>query len=320
MQPPGQLAQHLLDAAITLLKRPGVYWPIIVAAVGIIAPWVRKWRHKWRSLARARAVRDWLSVQATIDVVSVAERHDDKKLYYDAVLTYFYRRPDLQMGEYEREFSQKPAAKQWTEQFKGRQVTIHVNPQNPAESFLLDSDLEGLDAHLAPSIEAPATIEMLPELPHGYHLFCALSELLSIAGLAGSAVLLSISIATGNSVRPHWVLWTGATMFAITWVSMFVVQFHFRGNESARSFLRTYTLWCPAWMRWSLKVSGAAFFLFLVLQQFRADLPSILQLWMKGLAPHMPYIFACWGFLLSASFHMAVLRSQEEARLPYSNA
>jgi hypothetical protein len=319
MQPPGQFAQHIFDAAIALLKRPGVYWPFIAGAVGMIAPWVRKWRRKWRSLAQARTVRDWLSVQATIDVVSVAERQEDKKRYYAAVLTYFYRRLDLQMGEYEREFSQRPAAKQWADQFKGRHVTVHVNPENPSESFLLDCDLQGLDAHLAPSIEAPS-IETLPALPHSYYLFCELSELLSIAGLATSAVLLSVSIATGDRVRQHWVLWAGAAIFAITWLSMFVVQLHFRGNESAKSFLHTYTLWCPAWMRWGLKVSGAAFGLFLILGRFRADLPLVLQPWMNGFAPHMPYVVACWGFLLSASFHAAVLRSQEEGRIPGGGA
>jgi hypothetical protein len=314
MQPLTQPAQQLLKAVFKLLMRPEIVWPIIAAWSGFNLPWIRRWRQR----SKTRRVRDWLSVPAAIDVVSVVERTVDKRHYYAATLTYFYRRPELQMGEYEREFQQKTPAQEWVKQFKGRQVVVHVNPKNIAESILLDSDLDGLETHQAPSASAPR-LDAPPSLSHGYHFVCAIGELVSIAGLAMSAVLLWASVASGGKFRAVGLLWAGGAMLAVAFLCFLVAWLHLRGEESARSFLHTYKLWCPAWMQWSLKISGVAFGLVYILGQLIANLPSFLELWMKGLVPHFPYILGCWAFLLCASFHTAVLRSQEQVMLPATN-
>jgi hypothetical protein len=310
MQSHAQLAHHLLDAIFRLLKRPDYLWLIVAAVGGMIAPWFRKWQRQ----AKARTVRDWLAVSATIDVVSVVERLQDKKHYYAAVLTYFYHRPDLQMGEYEREFPTKPVAKQWANQFKGRSVMVHVNPNNPADSFLLESDLEGLETHLMSSAEVPAAIETPPPaFPLSYRFFSALGEVLSFAGLATGIVLLALSYISGGKMHQPWFLWTGTTNFFLTILFMYAVQFHVHFTE-AHSFLSNYKQWTPAWMQWSSRVTVASCFLLFFLHLLSADLPLTMQLWMEGLAPLLPYLFASWSFLFSASFHTAILRSQEQVQ------
>ena len=315
MQPPAQLAQDLLKAVFKLLMRPEIVWPVIAAWGGLNLPWVRRWRQR----RKARSVRDWLSVPAAIDVVSVAERTVNKRHYYAATLTYFYRRPELQMGEYEREFQQKTPAQEWVKQFKGRQIVVHVNPKNIAESVLLDSDLDGLETHLAPGASAPK-LDAPPSLAPGYRSVCAVGELVSLAGLAMSAVLLWASVASGGKFRTVWLLWTGGAMLAVALLSFLVVWVHLQGDDSAKSFLHTYKLWCPGWMQWSLKISGVAFGLVYILGQLIANLPPAMELWMKGLVPHLPYILGCWAFLLCASFFTAVQRSQEQVQLPVSAA
>jgi hypothetical protein len=314
MLAPAQLAHHLLDDAFKLLKRPDYIWLIFGAVSGLCAPWVRKWQKQ----VKTRTVRDWLSVSASIDVVSVAERRDDKKHYYAAVLTYFYRRPDLQIGEYEREFPTKAAAQQWVKQFKGRSVMVHVNPQNPADSFLLDSDLEGLDTHHTHGMAAPTAIVMPPALPPGYRFLCGLGEVLSIAGVATCAVLLAMSHSTGGKMHQQWIFWAAGSMLVFTFVSMYAVQFNIHFTES-HNFLSNCKQWTPAWMRWSLKISVALFIPLLFLDRLSVNLPPALQLWMDGLASRLPYLLAGMVFLFTASFHSAILRSQELVQLPVSD-
>ena len=250
-----------------------------------------------------------------MNAVSVADRLDGKRRYYAAVLTYFYRRSDLQMGEYEREFAQKVAAQEWVKQFKGRQVMVHVNPKNPADSFLLDSDLDGLDLHLEPRAQERARLELPPVLSHRYRFFSALGEQLSIVGLAGSAVVLAMSIATGGKSYSWWLLWTGGAMLAIAFLSMIVLTIHLEDDDKATYFLRTYKVWTPAWMRWSLKYFDNCLCCFWCIDLPPDSICLIRILGSKSLTPHLPCIFGCWGFLLCASFLTAVQRSQEQAGL-----
>jgi hypothetical protein len=326
MLAPAQHAHTLLDDAFTLLANPWLYWPVIAAVCGVAARQLRKVRRRTKKHTVARSVRGWQAAPAVIDVVSVSYHYDpDLKEYYVAALTYFYRHPELETGDYVREFPLKASAKQWVEQFKGRQVMVHVNPKNPAESVLLDSDLEGLETHQAPGAEVPAQhnqsltpLDPLPTLQPRYRFLCSLGELLSIAGLAGSAVLFAVSVAGGGLKCPHWLLWTGGSMLAIAFLLILLVQSQFRGNRSARSALRTYRPWYTAWVRWSPEASAAAFGLLAIAERHRADLPAALQHWMARLDAHSPYIVGCLGFLLSASFFSAVQRSQEQVHLPAS--
>lgn len=300
-----------MDDIFRLLKRPDHIWLIIPAISGIFAPWIRKGKRK----AKSRLVRDWPCLPAAIDVVSAAERHDDKKHYYAAVLTYFYRRPDLQIGEYEREFPTKAAALDWVKQFKGSSVMVHVNPKDAADSFLLESDLEGLETHRTASESVPADIETPPTFPPSYRFISALGEALCLAGLATCAVLFAVSFTHGGKMHQPWFLWAGGAIFVLTILFMYAVQFHVHFTES-HNFLSNYKHWTPTWMRWMLHLSIPAFVVLLILSRLHFDPATALQQWMDRLAPSLPYLLASWSFLFGASFYTAIQRSQEQVRLP----
>jgi hypothetical protein len=146
-----------------------------------------------------------------------------------------------------------------------------------------------------------------------------LGEQISIAGLAASSILLMLSLVRSGRVCPHWLLWTGGAMLVISFLIMIVVQFQCRSDESVKFLVRSYRQWTPAWMRWSLQISTVIFFLLWFMDHIRADLPMPVQLWMKSIEPHFPYFLGCWGFLVCASFHTAILRSQELVQLPVSD-
>jgi hypothetical protein len=60
---------------------------------------------------------------------------------YLATLTYFYRNPDLQTGDYCRMFDTKEEGEAWAASFKGRTVFVHVNPRDPSQSVLRTEEL-----------------------------------------------------------------------------------------------------------------------------------------------------------------------------------
>jgi hypothetical protein len=116
---------------------------LAVAAVGIAA---RYWRFfvQWLNGIRGR---DWAPVSVVIDVVSVIEqteqnRYGDEYIVgYLATLTYFYRYPELQMGEYSRMFDDEQDAQAWAASYKGRAVMVHVDPRDPSHSVLRKEEL-----------------------------------------------------------------------------------------------------------------------------------------------------------------------------------
>jgi hypothetical protein len=93
--------------------------------------------------------RDWPTVSAVIDVVSVAFIEDDTpgmKAYpdlssYKATLTYIYNNPEQQMGDYSRSFGKKEDAEAWANSYKGETVKVHVDPRDPTRSVLREEDL-----------------------------------------------------------------------------------------------------------------------------------------------------------------------------------
>jgi hypothetical protein len=308
--PQASYAHHFLSIPVRLLKEPGTLFALIVVVAGILA---RQWS-KLRFLLTSSVARNWPTVSAAIDVVSVAERlADDKTTEYVATLSYFYRNPELQMGEYERVFHLKSVASTWAEQFKGRQALVHVNPERPEESVLLKSDVAAMTLRPDLSTEDAIWMEKLPLLPARYRLLAVIAELVSLAGLAASAVLLGSSIATGGRAVPAWTYWTGGAMFAFTAAATWLIELRTSDKGSFESFLKNFRLWCPAWMRWGLSLSGTIVCIVWFLSVIRADLPEEVEHWLVGTAPHLPYIWGCWGFLGSAAFHAALLRSQEDA-------
>jgi hypothetical protein len=93
--------------------------------------------------------RDWPTVSAVVDVVSVAFCEDNTLRlkadlsfpYYLATLTYIYQNPEQQMGDYSRRFGDKDEAEAWANSYKGSTVMVHVDPYNPTRSMLRKEDI-----------------------------------------------------------------------------------------------------------------------------------------------------------------------------------
>jgi len=233
---------------------------------------------------------------------------------FAGVLTYFYRNPELQVGEYERMFPSKPEAERWVEQFRHRTVMVHVNPARPRDSCVLDSDLEGLDLHLPQSAETAAAVTPSPLIGATYRSLCAFGEIVSTAGIAACAVLLAVRLVTHTNEPPSLFYWLGGAMFAFSAICAIAVWLHLKNDEAGKAFLHTLPQWSPAWLRWSLKVSGLLLGLLPFVHSFSPSSFSFLRPFFKGIAPSLPYLVGCWGFLVTAAFHAAILRSQEEIR------
>jgi hypothetical protein len=316
-----QSVEQLLRAFTRLLTEPRFWGPLIVVAAGASQRWYRKIRVR----AKARSGSGWPTVSAVIDVVSVsAKTVVQDGVGFVASITYFYRNPELQTGDYRREFASKEEAKQWVSRFKGRSVFVHVDPRDPANSVLLDKDLAGLDIEKPFRPETPPTAtpiqadglssDQVPQiLSPGYRLLCGLAELASTAGLATCAVLLTISLATHGRHRPHTFYWICGAMLACSLLAGLVVYIHLMRSEQGRWLIKSNRRWAPAWMRWSLKVTAVLItFVLPALNLFREALQPYVGPMMKIFAPYAPYVLFGWIFLVSAAFQGAILRSQEE--------
>jgi hypothetical protein len=96
--------------------------------------------------------RDWPIVPAVVDIVSVAYCEPGSPSlylksvaydpYYQATLTYTYRYPDEQMGDYSRSFGgSKENAEAWANSYKGETIKVRVDPSDPTRSILREEDL-----------------------------------------------------------------------------------------------------------------------------------------------------------------------------------
>ena len=118
--------------------------PFIVAFIAFSVV-TRYWRFFAQWLGGIRG-RDWSRVSAIIDVVSVIQQTEQGRggeyvVGYLATLTYFYRNPELQMGEYSRLFDEEADAQVWAASYKGRTIMVHIDPRDPTKSVLRKEDL-----------------------------------------------------------------------------------------------------------------------------------------------------------------------------------
>ena len=90
--------------------------------------------------------RKWPTVAAVVDLVSVQKRESSGRggftyVSYIAKLTYMYRSPEWQKGNYEKSFQSEDEAQAWANSYKGSTVKVHVDPRDPAHSVLRKEDL-----------------------------------------------------------------------------------------------------------------------------------------------------------------------------------
>jgi hypothetical protein len=301
----------LFDDILHLLSRPEIYGLLFAFVGGALS-------RSWRKAKRARKGKTgnfWPTVAATVDLATVAKRMDgEKKPFWLVTLSYFYRQPELQMGEYEREFQVESEARQWASQFKGRLVTVHVNPANNSDSVLLDGDLEGMTAPTSIVPESSGEEKQTPILPPNSLYACTAAQLLSIIGLAISSVLLVVSLASGGKVQSVGAMWAGGVVLGMAVLATIFTIAGFSRSGSKESFWRSYRNWCPAWMRWCVEGAGAGICTFWVLDAFRSELPGVLRHGTPAFGPSLALLAAFWCFLGLTAFHAALLRSQEEVR------
>ena len=297
-----------------MLRDPGM----LMAVLATVTAFVLRFWHGVKRRALDVEGRNWPAIDATIDVVSVVEvLSREETIGYDASLTYFYRNPELQVGEYVRPFPLKAAAENWVEQFKSRHVVVHVNPKKPAESVLLEDDLLAITIQPAPALNEALRMEKVPELQRGYRLLAAFSEIVGMAGLAASAVMFCICLRRGGERTESWILWSLGGALAFTAVSMYALILRAEDEDEYRSFSLRYSIWCPAWMRWALTAFGG---LFAVLWLTSKIDPGLARYLLLGTGSLFPLIFMCWGLLVTTGFHLAVVRSQMHRRPVYEEA
>ena len=118
----------------------------ILAVVVAVSFAVYHWRFfvQWLNGIRGR---DCPAVSAVVDLVDVVEQRQATGkgdiVYYLATLTYFYRNPELQTGDYSRLFSydEEDEAQAWAASYKGSTIKVHVDPRDPSRSVLRKEDL-----------------------------------------------------------------------------------------------------------------------------------------------------------------------------------
>ncbi len=141
------IASFLISGGGPLTRNEIILFSLVVGTGLLIAIcWgaVEEWIERTRG-------RNWPTVSAVIDIVSVAFIEDDSLIppsqpsldssHYKATLTYTYNNPEQQMGDYSRDFASKEDAEDWANSYKGETVKIHVDPRDPTRSLLREEDL-----------------------------------------------------------------------------------------------------------------------------------------------------------------------------------
>ena len=132
-------------ASIILRGSPYDWYALpVVLAGGIAAVVPFYWRFFIQWLQGKRSA-TWPTTSAVIDIVSLSDEYDSRgrMVGYLCTLTYFYRNPELQSGEYCRSFptDERAEAEAWAASYKGTSVTIHVDPRDPTRSVLRREEL-----------------------------------------------------------------------------------------------------------------------------------------------------------------------------------
>lgn len=123
-----------------------------IVLIGLVQVGVNAWPDlvKWWE---EKCARDWPMVPAVIDLVTTATWEQDKPLAgggpptptiyeHKALLTYSYRNPEPQSGDYSRSFGSDDDAKDWADSCKDLKVMVRVDPRDQARSVLRAEDID----------------------------------------------------------------------------------------------------------------------------------------------------------------------------------
>ena len=257
-------------------------------------------------------VREWPTTSALIDVVSVVEesqreRGGDKTTGYAATLTYFYRNPELQIGEYKRIFQLAFEAQVWAAKHKGKNVVVHVNPRDPSDSELLIEDLEGLTHIPELGIDAALYLEQLPRLNRAWLFVSGLSELVAVAGI-------SLTVIKLGHRGEQWITFALIYMSIFNFVSTILITYHLDESTGYQAIFRSYKRFCPAWMKWGVSLSGALLIVLLTAEGLMGFLPEAKQRFIYAADQYFPYMLSFWCFFSSAGLHAVILRAQTQTQ------
>ncbi|HWA94404.1 MAG TPA: hypothetical protein VG844_07355 [Terracidiphilus sp.] len=296
---------------IDVFERLGV--PIIILLVAPAYHGIKTLIRRWGT----GPARGWPTISAVIDVVSVSEViHEGQygsaeTTGYKATLTYFYRNPELEMGEYTKYFSLEGAAKRWTAGFKGKNVLVHVNPKDPSDSVLLKSDMEGFEDPAQQGLDEQLQLEEFPLLPRKYVVLSSISELIALVGICLTAAGVWLR---WNHRTPTWLTITLIIMVAFNAVTAWIVTYRADDSHRFQSMLHSYKRYCPIWMRWGVNITGGLVFVTWLAAELRELLPTHAEHWLAMEFVYWNYLLAMSVFMTTGATHAAVLRSQEFAQ------
>lgn len=146
------VAALLVSVAFDWHRTLGLASAVLILLIIVTASTLKRrrfWRFATQSLSQ-RQGRDWPRVSASVDVVSVVPQTEPIRGYavetvgYLVTLTYFYRTPELQTGDYSRMFDKEEDAHAWAASIKGRNIEIRVDPNDPSHSIVRNDELPSL--------------------------------------------------------------------------------------------------------------------------------------------------------------------------------
>jgi hypothetical protein len=128
----------------------GAGWFFVLGYVGfigvILSSVIAIYWHLVVQRVRGIGGHNWPTIRATIDDFTVVEdeipgRGRSVPIYL-VTLQYVFHNPEIQVGDYSREFEERGDALAWANSFKGCTVMVHVNPKDPTKSVLRKEELD----------------------------------------------------------------------------------------------------------------------------------------------------------------------------------
>jgi hypothetical protein len=228
-------------------------------------------------------------VSASIDIVSAHILGDSQdSTSSEAVLTYFYKYPELEMGEFKKLFSDLIEANLWIEQYKGRSVMVRVNPRKPSESVLSEENLQELArVNMNPSVEESVKSELLKQLPNISWRIQWLTILIALLGSAGiiytvASIMITITHPSEHFHR-QWFIASGAFAFVFLLLNVVHSTWVHQIDTDDRMISRARQRFVPRWIRNVLVILFLCGYVIAMLDRVHEDLPVIVGILIKQL-------------------------------------